>query len=103
MPAPKLPRDKLLAAAAALRHAPLDSGVAREVMAILLEAATPDRHASDRLEGAQGARVRATERALRDHTGDVLRRAADRLRAIRDDEWAALVAEATREAGDAAD
>lgn len=97
MPTPKLPRDKLLAAAAALRSAPLDSGVAREVMAILLEAATPDRHASERLEGAQGARIRATERAVRDHAGGVLRRAAEGLRSISDAEWAELVDEALRD------
>jgi len=96
MPAPKLPREKLLAAAGALRSAPLDSGVAREVMAILLEAATPDRHSLDRVEGERGENMRQTARRVTSHTSRVLRRAAEGLRKISDAEWAELVEEAAQ-------
>lgn len=94
MPVPKLPPDKLLAAAGALRSAPLDSGVAREVMAILLEAATPDRHRLERVEGERGENMRQTAERVTTHTSRVLRRAAEGLRAIPDDEWRRLVDEA---------
>lgn len=97
MPVPKLPPDKLLAAARALRSAPLDSGVAREVMAILMEAATPDRHRPDRVAGAHGENMRATAGKVTRHTSRVLRRAAEGLRAIPDDEWRRLVNEADEE------
>jgi len=99
MPAPKLPREKLLAAAGALRSAPLDSGVAREVMAILLEAATTDRHSLDRVEGEHGENMRQTARRVTSHTSRVLRRAAEGLRKISDAEWAELVEEAVRDEG----
>lgn len=97
MPVPKLPPDKLLAAARALRSAPLDSGVAREVMAILLEAATPDRHRLDRVAGAHGENMRQTAGKVTRHTSRVLRRAAEGLRAIPDDEWRRLMNEADEE------
>ena len=97
MQVPKLPPDKLLAAAGALRSAPLDSGVAREVMAILLEAATPDRHRLDRVTGAHGENMRVTAGKVTRHTNRVLRRAAEGLRAIPDDEWRRLVNEADEE------
>ena len=96
MPAPKLPREKLLAAAGALRHLPLSSGVARETMAILLEAATPDRHSLDRVEGERGENMRKTAQKMSRHTSRVLRRAAEGLRAIPDDEWRALADEAAQ-------
>jgi len=97
MPVPKLPPDKLLAAARALRSAPLDSGVAREVMAILLEAATPDRHRLDRVTGAHGENMRQTAGKVTRHTSRVLRRADEGLRAIPDDEWRRLVDDADEE------
>lgn len=97
MPAPKLTPGKLQAAARLLPQLPIEAAVTREVMAILIEAATPDRHNTDRLEGAHGENVRATERLARSHTTAVLRRAAAGLRAISDEEWAELVEEATRE------
>lgn len=97
MPVPKLSPDKLLAAAEALRQLPLSSSVAREIMAVLLEAATPDRHDTDRLDGEHGENVRRTERLAKLHTSQVLRRAAEGLRQISDDEWNELVAEAERE------
>lgn len=99
MPAPKLTPDRLLAAARALNRLPLDSAAAREVMAILLEAATPDRHDTSRLPGEHGENVRQTERFAGDHTKRVLRRAAEALRQISDEEWQELVDEA--EQGDA--
>lgn len=91
MPVPKLSPDKLLAAAEALRQLPLSSSVAREVMAVLLEAATPDRHDTARLDGEHGENVRQTERFAGDHTKRVLRRAAEALRQISDEEWQELV------------
>jgi len=97
MPVPKLTPRKLQAAARLLPMLPIEADVTREVMAVLLEAATPDRHSTDRLEGERGENVRATERIARSHTSAVLRRAAAGLRAISDDEWAALVKEAARE------
>lgn len=97
MPVPKLSPDKLLAAAEALRQLPLSSSVAREIMAVLLEAATPDRHDTDRLDGEHGENVRQTERLAKSHTSQVLRRASDGLRQISDAEWAELVEEAARD------
>ena len=97
MPVPKLSPDKLLAAAEALRQLPLSSSVAREVMAVLLEAATPDRHDTARLDGEHGENVRRTERLAKSHTSQVLRRASDGLRQISDAEWAELVEEAARD------
>jgi len=94
MPVPKLPPDRLLAASRALRRLPLDSDVARETMAILIEAATPDRHGTSRVEGEHGENIRATERLVRSHTSAALRRAAEGLRAMSDAEWDALVEEA---------
>ena len=97
MPVPKLSPDKLLAAAGALRQLPLSSSVAREIMAVLLEAATPDRHSLDRVEGEHGENVRQTARLVTSHTSRVLRRAAEGLREISDAEWAELVEEAARD------
>ena len=97
MPVPKLSLEKLLATAGVLRRAPLVSGVAREAMAILLEAATPDRHSLDRIEGEHGENVRQTARLVTSHTSRALRRAAEGLREISDAEWAELVEEAARD------
>ena len=97
MPVPKLSGSKLAAAAKILPQLPIDADVTREVMATLIEAATPDRHSTDRLEGERGENVRATERLARSHTSAVLRRAAEGLRSISDAEWAELVAEAERD------
>lgn len=97
MPVPKLSGKKLLAAARILPQLPIDADVTREVMATLIEAATPDRHSTDRLEGERGANVRETERLAKSHTSAALRRAAAGLRAISDEEWAELVEEAARD------
>lgn len=97
MPVPKLSGSKLAAAARILPQLPIDADVTREVMATLLEAATPDRHSTERLEGARGVNARETERLAKSHTSTVLRRAAAGLRAISDAEWAELVKEAARE------
>lgn len=97
MPVPKLSGSKLAAAAKILPQLPIDADVTREVMATLIEAATPDRHDTARLDGEHGENVRRTERLAKSHTSQVLRRAADGLRQISDDEWNELVAEAERE------
>ncbi len=94
MPVPKLPSDRLLAAARLLPKLPIDDAVTREVMATLIEAATPDRHSTDRVEGEHGENIRATERLVRSHTSEALRRAAEGLRAISDAEWNAMIEEA---------
>lgn len=97
MPVPKLSGSRLAAAAKILPQLPIDADVTREVMATLIEAATPDRHSTDRLEGERGENVRATERLAKSHTSAVLRRAAEGLRAISDAEWSELVEEAARD------
>ena len=99
MPVPKLPSDRLLAAARLLPKLPIDDAVTREIMATLIEAATPDRHSPDRVEGEHGENIRATERLVRSHTGATLRRAAEGLRAMSDAEWDALVEEAAGDEG----
>jgi hypothetical protein len=98
---PALGFDSLGEAIRLLDRLPLDSGISQELIAMILEASTPDRHALDRMDAEQSDAIGAGMRSVTAHTSQVLDRATKALRDIPEDEWRRLVAEANAEDGHA--
>lgn len=88
---PRLNAEELLIAVRAVEQLRLGPQAELEVLRMLIEASTPDRHDLARQPGERGANMRATQRAIRSVHDRALDRMLRDLMAIPDEEWDRLL------------
>jgi hypothetical protein len=94
---PTIPPEQLGKLAVVLGRTKMNRRAKTSLMQILIEAATPDRHGPERLDGERAQNVKRSSEILTERAMSQVKRAGRALLDMPDEEWNRLVEEANRD------